>query len=47
MGLRKALIVVGHVASEESGVEFFSNYLQEKTPSLSISYIRTDDLFKK
>jgi putative NIF3 family GTP cyclohydrolase 1 type 2 len=47
MGLKKALVMIGHVASEESGVEFFSNYLQEKSPSLSISYIRTNDLFKK
>lgn len=47
MGLGKALIVVGHVASEEGGVEFFSHYLQEKSPSHSISYIRTNDLFKR
>jgi putative NIF3 family GTP cyclohydrolase 1 type 2 len=47
MGLRKAFIMVGHVASEESGVEFFSTYLQEKAPSLSISYIRTNDPFMK
>ena len=47
MGLNKALVMVGHVASEESGVEFFSHYLQEKAPSLSISYIRTDDPFMK
>lgn len=47
MGLRKALIVVGHVPSEEGGMEFFSRYLQEKFPSHSISYIRTNDLFKR
>jgi putative NIF3 family GTP cyclohydrolase 1 type 2 len=47
MGLSKAFVMVGHVASEESGVEFFSNCLQEKSPSLSISYIRTNDPFKK
>lgn len=47
MGLRKAFIMVGHVASEESGVEFFSNELQEKAPSLSISYIRTHDPFMR
>jgi putative NIF3 family GTP cyclohydrolase 1 type 2 len=47
MGLKKALVMVGHVASEESGVEFFGSYLQEKSPSLSISYIRTSDPFKK
>ena len=46
MGLRKALVMVGHVASEESGMEYFRNYLQEKSPSLSISYIRTNDLFR-
>ena len=46
MGLRKALVMIGHVASEESGAEFFSNYLQEKSPSLSISYIRTNDPFQ-
>jgi len=47
MGLRKALIVVGHVASEEGGMEFFSHYLQEKAPSHPVSYIRTNDLFKR
>ena len=47
MGLKKALVMTGHVASEESGVEFFSNYLQENSPSLSIVYIRTNDPFKK
>ncbi|MBN2393157.1 MAG: Nif3-like dinuclear metal center hexameric protein [Anaerolineae bacterium] len=47
MGLRKALVMVGHVASEESGVEFFSHYLQDKAPALSISYIRADDPFMK
>jgi putative NIF3 family GTP cyclohydrolase 1 type 2 len=47
MGLKKALVMVGHVASEESGVEFFSSYLQEKSPSLSISYIKTYDPFAK
>ena len=46
MGLRKALVMVGHVASEESGVEFFCNYLRDKSPSHSISYIKTNDLFK-
>ena len=47
MGLRKALVMIGHVPSEESGVEFFCRYLQEKSPSRSISYIKTNDLFKK
>jgi len=47
MGLRKAFIMVGHVASEESGVESFCNELQEKAPSLSISYIRTHDPFMR
>lgn len=47
MGLKKAFIMTGHVVSEESGVEFFCNYLQEKSPSRSISYIKTNDLFKK
>lgn len=47
VGLRKALVVVGHVASEESGIEFFSHYLQDKMPSRSILYIRTNDLFKR
>lgn len=47
LGLRKALVVIGHVPSEESGVEFLCDYLREKSPSLSISYIKTDDLFEK
>jgi hypothetical protein len=47
MGLRKALVITGHVPSEESGVEFFCNYLREKSPSLSIAYIKTGDLWKK
>jgi len=47
MGLQKALVVVGHVASEESGVEYFGTCLQEKFPSRSISYIKTNDLFKR
>jgi len=46
MGLNKSLIMTGHVASEESGVEYFCGYLQKKIPSLSISYLKTGDLFK-
>jgi putative NIF3 family GTP cyclohydrolase 1 type 2 len=47
LGFKKALVVVGHIPSEASGVEFFCTYLQEKFPSLSISYIQTNDPFKK
>ncbi|MEJ5312021.1 MAG: Nif3-like dinuclear metal center hexameric protein [Anaerolineae bacterium] len=47
LGFKKALVVVGHVPSEESGMEYFSTCLQNKSPSLSISYIKTNDLFKK
>ena len=46
MGLKKALIITGHIPSEACGVEFFCNYLQEKFASLSILYIKTNDLFK-
>ncbi len=46
MGLKKALVIVGHIPSEESGVEFFCNYLREKSPSLPIVYIKTGDLCK-
>jgi putative NIF3 family GTP cyclohydrolase 1 type 2 len=46
-GLRKALVIVGHVPSEEGGMEFLCDHLREKSPSLSISYIKTDDLFEK
>lgn len=47
MDLRKAFVMVGHVASEEGGMAFFSDYLQEKFPALSIAYIKTNDLFKR
>lgn len=47
LGLRKGLVVVGHVASEEGGVEYFSNYVQEMAPSRAISYIKTNDLFTR
>jgi putative NIF3 family GTP cyclohydrolase 1 type 2 len=47
MGFKKALIMVGHVASEEGGMEYFSHYLQEQSPSCSISYIKTGDLFRR
>lgn len=47
LGLGKALVITGHVPSEESGVEYFANDLQEKFPSHSITYIKTKDLFKR
>jgi putative NIF3 family GTP cyclohydrolase 1 type 2 len=47
LGLRKALVVTGHVPSEESGIEFLCDHLREKLPSLSIFFIKTDDLFVK
>jgi putative NIF3 family GTP cyclohydrolase 1 type 2 len=47
LGLRKALVVVGHVPSEAGGMEFLCDYLREKAPALSISYIKTGDLFEK
>ncbi len=47
LGSKKALIVVGHVPSEERGVEYFCHYLQEKSPSHSVVYLETRDLFKK
>lgn len=47
MGFRKAVIVTGHIPSEEGGMEFFCDYLQKQFPLLSISYIKTNDLFKK
>lgn len=46
MGFRKAAIILGHIPSEECGVEFFCSHLQEQFPSLSILYIKTTDLFK-
>jgi len=46
MGLRKALVVVGHVPSEEGGVEAFCDDVRAKFPSQSISYIKTNDLFQ-
>jgi putative NIF3 family GTP cyclohydrolase 1 type 2 len=46
LGFRKALIVTGHVPSEESGMEFFCGYLREKFPALSIEYIKTNDLYQ-
>ncbi|MBN2005838.1 MAG: Nif3-like dinuclear metal center hexameric protein [Anaerolineae bacterium] len=45
LGLGKAFIMVGHVPSEAGGMEYFCGYLQEKFPSVSISYINTGDLF--
>jgi putative NIF3 family GTP cyclohydrolase 1 type 2 len=47
IGFRKALVVIGHIPSEECGVEFFCGYLQKKFPSLSIMCIPTNDLFRK
>ena len=47
LGFHKALVVVGHIPSEASGVEFFCTDLQEKFPALSIAYIHTNDPFKK
>jgi putative NIF3 family GTP cyclohydrolase 1 type 2 len=46
MGFNKALVITGHVPSEESGMEYVSSYLQRKFPLHSITYIRTKDPFK-
>ena len=47
MGFKKALIITGHIPSEACGMEFFGDYLQEKFPSIPITYIKTDDLFQR
>jgi putative NIF3 family GTP cyclohydrolase 1 type 2 len=47
LGFKKALVITGHIPSEEGGVEFFCDYLQEKFPAHSISYIKTNDLFSQ
>jgi putative NIF3 family GTP cyclohydrolase 1 type 2 len=45
LGFRKALVVVGHVCSEEAGVEAFYAELAVLFPELKVRFVRTGDLF--
>jgi putative NIF3 family GTP cyclohydrolase 1 type 2 len=45
LGLRKALVVVGHVSSEERGMEDYCAELAATFPETRVRFVRTGDLF--
>jgi putative NIF3 family GTP cyclohydrolase 1 type 2 len=44
-GKKTALIILGHSLSEEAGMEYFTNWLQPKIPSLNITHVPSGDPF--
>lgn len=45
-GLNAAMIVCGHAASEEAGMEVLAEKLQKKHPELKVSFIPTGEVYK-
>jgi len=45
MGHQKALIVLGHAASEEPGMKWIIPWLQTRVPGVPISFVPTGNLF--
>lgn len=45
LGHRKALIVIGHAASEESGMRRIIPWLHEQVPGIPIDFVSTGSLF--
>lgn len=44
--LKTSLIVLGHVVSEEPGLEWLKTWLQPQLPGIAITHIPTTDVFK-
>jgi putative NIF3 family GTP cyclohydrolase 1 type 2 len=47
LGFRKALVVVGHICSEEGAVEVFHSDLRSLFPDSRVEFIATGDLFAR
>lgn len=45
-GINAAIVVCGHAASEEAGMEAFAAKLQEKHPELKVSFIPTGEVYR-
>jgi putative NIF3 family GTP cyclohydrolase 1 type 2 len=46
LGNKTALIILGHLVSEEPGMEYFVDWLQPKLPDLKVTHIASGDPFK-
>lgn len=46
LGLKKALIVTGHAASEEPGMKWIIPWLQERLPGIPITFVPTGSAFQ-
>jgi putative NIF3 family GTP cyclohydrolase 1 type 2 len=46
LGLKKALIVTGHAASEEPGMRWIIPWLQERLPGIPITFVPTGSAFQ-
>jgi putative NIF3 family GTP cyclohydrolase 1 type 2 len=46
LGHRKALIVIGHAASEEPGMRWIIPWLQKHLPGITIDFMPTGSLFR-
>jgi hypothetical protein len=44
-GSNTALIVLGHIVSEEPGMEWLVNWLQPQIPAIKITHIPSNDAF--
>jgi putative NIF3 family GTP cyclohydrolase 1 type 2 len=47
LGYSKGLIVTGHAASEEPGMEYMIPWLQERLPGVEVHFIRTSSAFQQ
>lgn len=45
MGLKTSLIVLGHIASEEPGLEWLVKWLQPQIPAIQVTHIPSNDAF--
>lgn len=46
LGLNRALIVLGHAASEEGGMQYLSEWLKPRVPGVPVTHIPTGDAFQ-
>jgi putative NIF3 family GTP cyclohydrolase 1 type 2 len=45
MGLKTSLIVLGHIVSEEPGLEWLEKWLQPQIPGIKVTHIPSNDAF--
>ena len=46
MDFRKAMIVLGHAASEEAGMAFFARWLAPKLPGVPVHFVPAGSAFR-